>query len=150
MPQLAQLNVALLRHPLDHPDLVPFVSRLDDVNAEADAAPGFVWRLQEGTGNATGLRPWGEEMIVNLSVWTDLESLRAYVYAPGHVEVLRARRQFFVPMQTPHLVLWWVPDGHRPTLQEARERLTLLEATGPGPEAFTLAAAFPPGAVQDA
>jgi hypothetical protein len=134
MPQLAQLNVALLRHPLDHPDLEPFVSRLDEVNAQADAAPG--------------LRPWGEEMIVNLSVWDGLESLRAYVYAPGHVEVLRARRRFFVPMGTPHLVLWWVPDGHRPTLEEARERLTLLERNGPGPDAFTLAAAFPAGAVQ--
>ena len=148
MPQLAQLNVALLRHPLDHPDLEPFVSRLDEVNAQADAAPGFVWRLQEETGNATGLRPWGEEMIVNLSVWDGLESLRAYVYAPGHVEVLRSRRRFFVPMETPHLVLWWVPDGHRPTLEEARERLTLLERNGPGPDAFTLAAAFPVGAVQ--
>jgi hypothetical protein len=148
MPQLAQLNVALLRHPLDHPDLEPFVSRLDEVNAQADAAPGFVWRLQEDSGNATDLRPWGPEMIVNLSVWADLESLRSYIYAPGHVEVLRARRQFFVPMDTSHLVLWWVPDGHIPTLDEARERLDLLDQQGPTPEAFTLSRPFGPDAVE--
>ena len=88
MAQLAQLNVARLRNPLDHPDLAPFVEALDAVNAVADVAPGFVWRLQEESGNATGLRPWGEEMIVNLSVWEDVESLKDYVYSGAHAAVL--------------------------------------------------------------
>jgi hypothetical protein len=135
---LAQLNIAHLREPLDHPDLEPFVANLDGVNAEADAALGFVWRLEdEESGNATDLRPWGDDMIVNLSVWTDMESLRTFVYAPGHVEVLRQRRQFFTPRQGPHMVLWWIPAGHIPTLDEAKERLDLLEARGESPEAFT-------------
>jgi hypothetical protein len=142
--QLAQLNVARLRNPLDHPDLAPFVEALDAVNAVADISPGFVWRLQEETGNATGLRPWGEEMIVNLSVWEDVESLRDYVYSGAHAAVLRQRRSFFEVMSSAFVVLWWVPDGHRPTLEEARDRLELLEADGPTPAAFTLRTSFPP------
>jgi hypothetical protein len=142
--QLAQLNVARLRNPLDHPDLAPFVDALDAVNAVADAAPGFVWRLQEESGNATGLRPWGEEMIVNLSVWEDVESLKDYVYSGAHAAVLKQRRSFFEVMASAFVVLWWVPDGHRPTLEEAHERLELLEAEGPTAGAFTLRTTFPP------
>jgi hypothetical protein len=141
---LAQLNVARLAHPLDHPSLEPFVTSLDAVNAVADAAPGFVWRLQEESGNATDLRPWGDDMIVNLSVWTDVESLRSYVYGAEHADVLRQRRAFFTPMDGPTLVLWWVDAGHEPTLVEARERLDRLESDGPTPYAFTLRSPFPP------
>jgi hypothetical protein len=145
MAQLSQLNVARLKHELDHPDLQPFVDALDAVNAMADEAPGFVWRLQEeGLGNATSVRPWGEDMIVNLSVWTDLASLEAYVYGAAHAAVLKQRRLFFTRMETPTLVLWWVPDGHRPSLQEAKERLQRLESEGVSPYAFTLRTAFDP------
>jgi hypothetical protein len=141
---LAQLNVARLLHPLDHPALASFVDNLDAVNAVADASPGFVWRLQEESGNATDVRPWGDDMIVNLSLWVDLPSLRDFVFAPDHAAVLRRRRGYFEPMSTPHLVLWWVPAGHVPDLAEARDRLDDLEAHGATPHAFTLRAAFPP------
>jgi Domain of unknown function (DUF3291) len=145
MPHLAQLNIARLAHDLDHPDLAPFVDNLDPVNAVADTAPGFVWRLQEGeNGNATGVRPWGATIIVNLSVWTDLAALEAFVYGEAHVAVLRQRRAFFVPMPQDSLVLWWVPTGHLPTLEEAKERLDRLRADGPTREAFTLRQPFPP------
>jgi hypothetical protein len=136
---LAQLNIARLAHPLDHPDLEAFVAALAAVNAVADAAPGFVWRLQdEALGNATDIRPWGDDVIVNLSVWTDVASLEAYVYGAPHAAVLKQRRMFFHRMATPSLVLWWVPEGHRPTLAEARDRLDRLEAEGPTAYAFTL------------
>ena len=142
---LAQLNVARLAHELDHPDLEPFTSALDAVNAVADESPGFVWRLQEGElGNATAIRPWGDDMIVNMSVWQDLASLESYVYGPAHAAVLRQRRMFFQRMERPSLVLWWVPEGHEPTLAEARERLDRLEATGPSAYAFTMRQSFPP------
>ena len=145
MVHLAQLNVARLKHELDHPDLAPFVEALDAVNAVADEAPGFVWRLQEeGLGNATSVRPWGDDMIVNLSVWTDLASLEAYVYGAAHAAVLKQRRMFFTRMETPALVLWWVPDGHEPSLAEAKERLLALETDGPTAHAFTLRTAFDP------
>ncbi len=141
---LAQLNIALLRHDLDHPALRPFVEGLDPVNAVADAAPGFVWRLQDDTGDATDIRPWGEDMIVNLSVWEDVAALRAYVYGDAHADVLRQRRAFFTPLETPSLVLWWVDAGHEPSLGEAHERLEALTADGPSPRAFTLRQAFDP------
>ena len=137
--QLAQLNVARLAHPLDHPDLEVFVAALDAVNAVADGAPGFVWRLQDDAlGNATDIRPWGDDVIINLSVWVDVASLEAYVYGAAHAAVLKQRRMFFHRMAAPSLVLWWVPEGHRPTLEEARERLDHLATEGPTSYAFTL------------
>ncbi|MBI1378417.1 MAG: DUF3291 domain-containing protein [Frankiales bacterium] len=142
MAHLAQLNIAHLAHDLDHPDLAPFVASLEPVNAMADAAPGFVWRLQEENGNATDVRPWGPTIIVNLSTWTDVESLREYVYSGAHVEVLRQRRAFFTPVPVDTLVLWWVPEGHRPSLVEAKERLDHLRAHGPTAHAFTLRVPF--------
>ncbi|HET7901278.1 MAG TPA: DUF3291 domain-containing protein [Candidatus Nanopelagicales bacterium] len=142
MARLAQLNVARLRHELDHPDLAPFVEALDAVNAVADDAPGFVWRLQSDDGNATSIRPWGDDVIVNLSVWEDLAALHAYVYGEAHAAVLKQRRMFFTRMETPSLVLWWVEDGHSPSLEEAHERLLRLEADGPTPGGFTMRTAF--------
>ena len=151
VPHLAQLNVARLAHPLDHPNLEAFVSALDAVNAVADRAPGFVWRLQEAElGNATGIRPWGDDMIVNLSVWEDLAALESYVYGAEHAAVLKQRRMFFHRMERPSLVLWWVPKGHEPTLDEARERLDRLEADGPTPNAFTMRDSYPAEAAEHA
>jgi hypothetical protein len=141
--ELAQLNVARLLAAIDSPQLADFVAGLERVNALADSAPGFVWRLQDESGNATAVRPWGDDTIVNMSVWDSVESLRSYVFAAGHVDVLRRRREWFVPMDTAHLVLWWVPAAHRPQLEEARERLELLERLGPTARAFTLRQSFP-------
>ena len=147
MVQLAQLNVARLAHDSDHPDLRPFFEALDAVNEVADVAPGFVWRLQDDVdGNATSIRPWGDDMIVNLSVWADLASLEAYVYGEAHAGVLKQRRMFFTRMESPTRVLWWVPDGHEPSLDEARDRLDGLEADGPTQDAFTMRQPFPPPA----
>jgi heme-degrading monooxygenase HmoA len=140
---VAQVNIARLLEPLDSPRLADFVAALDEVNAVADAAPGFVWRLQSESGNATDIRPWGEDVIVNMSVWESVEALRAYVYAPEHAAVLRRRRDWFEVLGAPHLVLWWVPVGHVPDLAEARDRLDRLEREGPSAKVFTLRAPYP-------
>ena len=142
MAHLAQLHIARLAHPLEHPDLAPFVDALDAVNAVADVAPGFVWRWDESEPRAERIVLFGHDMIVNLSVWTDLDSLEAYVYGDAHLAVLRQRRSFFTRMSTPNLALWWVPDGHIPSLPEARERIDRVAADGPTPYAFTLRQAF--------
>ncbi|MFD8208683.1 DUF3291 domain-containing protein [Streptomyces sp. NPDC059695] len=139
-PHLAQLNVARLRFPLDDPRVAPFVALLDPVNAEADAAPGFVWRLvEDGEADATGLRPLGDDVIVNLSVWESQEALWDFAYRSGHLEAMRGRRDWFHRHVESHLVLWWVPAGHVPTVAEAVERLADLRAHGPSPRAFTFA-----------
>ncbi|MFF8610498.1 DUF3291 domain-containing protein [Streptomyces sp. NPDC015346] len=140
---LAQLNVATLRHPLDDPRVAPFVEMLDPVNAAADAAPGFVWRLvEEGAADATGLRPAGEDVIVNLSVWETQEALWDFAYRSGHLEAMRRRREWFERHVEAHLVLWWVPAGHLPTVAEALERLADLREQGPSPRAFTFASSY--------
>lgn len=139
---LAQLNIARLLEPLESPRLADFVAALDEVNAVADSAPGFVWRLQSESGNATDIRPWGDDVIVNMSVWESVEALRAYVYDPAHAAVLRRRRDWFSALGAPHLVLWWLPVGHLPDLDEAHARLELLERVGPSVEAFTLRSPF--------
>ncbi|MEU2060921.1 DUF3291 domain-containing protein [Streptomyces sp. NPDC013455] len=137
---LAQLNVATLRHPLDDPRMAPFVDMLDPVNSAADGAPGFVWRLvEEGTADATGLRPAGDDVIVNLTVWQTREALWDFTYRSGHLEAMRRRREWFERHVEAHLVLWWVPAGHLPTVGEALERLAHLRAHGPSPRAFTFA-----------
>ncbi|MFI1069521.1 DUF3291 domain-containing protein [Streptomyces puniciscabiei] len=140
---LAQLNVATLRHPLGDPRMAPFVELLDPVNTAADGAPGFVWRLvEEGAADATALRPAGEDVIVNLTVWESQEALWDFTYRSGHLELLRRRREWFERHVEAHLVLWWVPVGHLPTVDEALERLADLRAHGPSPRAFTFASPY--------
>ncbi len=144
---LAQANVTRLLAPLDTPQLADFVAALDPVNALADAAPGFVWRLQDDTGNATALRPFDDDLlIVNLSVWESAEALSDFTYRSGHREVMRRRREWVAPTDEAPLVLWWVPAGHIPDVAEAKDRLELLRRVGPSPVAFTFRTLYPVGA----
>jgi hypothetical protein len=146
--ELAQVNVARLRAPLDSPQLADFVGALDRINAVADGSPGFVWRLQDEAGNATALHPMGEEFIFNMSVWQDAQSLQAFVYRSDHVGVMRRRREWFEKMDV-FMVLWWVPRGHRPMAEEGIERLNLLRSRGPSAEAFTFGNPFPAPALSE-
>jgi Domain of unknown function (DUF3291) len=142
--ELAQLNIARLLAPLDDPQLRDFVDQLDPVNAAAEAADGYVWRLQTEDGNATAVRIYDDEwLIVNLSVWTSADALVDFVYSPDHREVLRRRREWFERLADAATVLWWVPAGHRPSVAEAQDRLDHLRANGPTPTAFSLREAFP-------
>lgn len=119
--ELAQLNIAWLKEPLDSPLLADFVANLDRINALADRSPGFVWRLETDEGDATALRPLGDDVLVNMSVWKDLESLHAYVYKSDHAGIMSRRKEWFHRMQEAYLVLWWVPAGHRPDIAEAKQ-----------------------------
>jgi hypothetical protein len=141
---VAQLNIARLIEPLESPRLAGFVELLPVVNGLADAAPGFVWRLvDEDGGDATHLRPFGPDYIVNLTVWESVDALREFVYRSGHIEPLRRRREWFHVADQPYAVLWWVPAGHIPTVDEAAHRLARLREAGPGPDAFTLREPYP-------
>jgi len=141
---VAQVNIALPRAPLDSPQLSGFVQMLATVNALADGAPGFVWRLQTEEGDATAIRAFGDDrIIVNLSVWRSVQELADFVFASRHADVLRRRREWFEAMAERHLALWWIPAGTTPTVQDAERRLDLLRERGPSPEAFTLRERFP-------
>lgn len=143
---LAQLNIGIIKGPIDSPVMAEFVANLDRINALAERSPGFVWRLQTEEGNATAIRPYpeNENMAVNLSVWADVDSLRRFVFQSAHVEIMRRRSEWFVKMGEAFLVLWWVPKGHIPGIEEAKARLELLRRKGPTAEAFTFRQAYPP------
>jgi hypothetical protein len=143
---LAQLNVARLHEPIDAPATAEFVAALDPINALADAAPGFVWRLQDDSGNATSILTTPDPLfIVNMSVWESIEALSDFVYRSDHTPFLRRRREWFEKPSDAFLVLWWVPAGHIPTTDEALDRLETLRTNGPTPEAFTFRKSFSPG-----
>lgn len=135
---LAQVNVARARAPLTDPLMADFVASIQGVNARADVAPGFVWRFVDPPGSSIGAEFFGDPLlVVNLSVWESVESLRAFVYQGQHLAPLRRRSEWFSRLETPHLALWWVPAGHRPTIPEARERLELLARHGESDAVFT-------------
>ncbi len=140
--ELAQLNIAYLKAPLDSPTLADFVANLDRINLLADGADGFRWRLQTENGDATSLRPFGDDVIVNMSVWRDLEALRRFVYNSAHTAFMKRRREWFAPAPQVYAVLWWVPHGHRPSLAEAADRLGQLRQHGPSATAFTFGRVF--------
>jgi hypothetical protein len=140
--QLAQLNIAELKAPLDSPQLKDFVDNLDRINALAEGSDGFVWRLVGDGNDATSLRPLGENVIVNLTVWRDAAALRKFVYQSAHAPIMKRRREWFARMADAYMCMWWVPEGHHPTPAEAFARLQHLRAHGPTPESFTFAEAF--------
>ena len=143
--RLAQCNVARLRAPLDSPVLADFVAALEPVNRLADRAPGFVWRLQTESGDATAIRDLDDDMlIVNLSVWESVDALAEFVYRSAHRDVMRRRRRWFEKMLDAYLVLWWIPAGVLPTVSDARSRFETLRRDGPSPDAFTFRSPFPP------
>jgi hypothetical protein len=147
---LAQVNIARMREPLDSPLLADFAAALDPVNAAADAAPGFIWRLQGESGNATSVlacawdRAGSAGVLVNMSVWESVEALAEYVYSGTHRQVLRRRREWFTRMAEAYAAMWWIPRGHIPTTGEAEDRVRRLRESGPGPYVFTLREHFPP------
>ena len=144
--ELAQLNIAVMKAPLESPLMSDFVANLDRINALAESSDGFVWRLQTDEGNATALRPLGENTLVNLSVWRDVDALQNYAYKSAHADIMRRRKEWFERMAEAYLVLWWVPEGHRPDVAEATMRLELLRRIGPSAEAFTFRQPFLPPA----
>jgi hypothetical protein len=143
--QLAQANVAVMRAPLESPAMRDFVGALEPVNRLAEQSPGFVWRLVASHGEAASVRSdGGSAFVVNLSVWESYEALHAFVYLSPHGAYVRRRSRWFVPATGPSTVLWWVPAGQRPSVEDALRRLRHLRAHGPSPQAFSLRRRFGP------
>ena len=141
---IAQLNVGTTVAPLDSPELADFVAALDGVNTLAESSRGFVWRLKSDGGNATGIRASDDpNFIVNMSVWESVEALFEFVYRSMHTKVMVRRREWFQKPDQAFQVLWWVPAGHAPTVQEALERLEHLRKHGPTAHAFTFKERYP-------
>ena len=142
---LAQLNIARFKQPADHPDNAEFMAALNLVNEAAENNPGYVWRLVGEGNDATDIDAFDDpHVLVNMSVWTDLESLAAYVYRnDDHLTIMRRRREWFDRMEF-YLVLWWIEAGHLPSVEEAKTRLADLTENGPNARAFSFRHPFPP------
>lgn len=145
--QLAQFNIAAARFDMDDPRMDGFTHALLEVNALADRNPGFIWRLQSDEGDATSFR-FGDDprTLVNLSVWESLTALRRFYLGDDHGPFLRRRAEWFEHATQPYVVMWWVAEGHRPSLDEAAERLDMLRTSGPSAAAFDFAQPFDPPA----
>ena len=134
---LAQLNIGKFKYPTSDMRMAGFMNNLDRINALADRAEGFIWRLKsDGSNNATDLRVSEDEYAVNLSVWTDAKSLENYVFKTAHAQIYRRKAEWFDLMEKPHMVFWNVAVSHIPSLTEAMNKLQDLQINGPSERAF--------------
>jgi len=124
--------------PIDDPIMADFVNNLDRINSLADNFDGFVWRLKDAENNAMAIQAFEDDtLIINMSVWRDMDSLFQFTYKSDHVEIFKRRKEWFSKIKDMSMVFWYVPDGHIPSPQEARERLEYVNKHGITPYAFT-------------
>lgn len=141
---IAQINIARILAPIDDPIMADFVAQLPPINALGDQSPGFVWRLQSDSGDATSIKVYDDDMIIiNLTVWESVDALREFVYKSAHHGVLRDRKRWFEKFDGPYYALWWIPVGHIPSPEEGKERLDHLREQGETAYAFSFHKVFP-------
>ena len=142
---LAQLNIAEMRYHADDPQMADFINALDEVNAAAEQAPGFIWRLKDDSNNATDIRIFGrDDLLVNLSMWESVAALRNYVVSDVHTKIMRRRTEWFLAAKQANLVMWWQASNEAPSVELAESKLQCLRTHGPSPAAFDFKTPFPP------
>ncbi|WP_103068636.1 DUF3291 domain-containing protein [Aquimarina sediminis] len=144
---IAEINIARMKAPLDSPLLKEFVDFLDPINKMADESPGFIWRLKDEDGSAAANieSPLEDDMmLINMSVWEDLETLKNFTYGTAHSYFVRAGRKWFERMKSPHMALWWIDSDHIPTMHEAMSKLEGIDKNGLTAGAFTFKKIFNP------
>jgi hypothetical protein len=142
---LAQVNIGRMLGPIDSPVMADFKANLDPINALAEATPGFVWRLKsDDSGNATDIAFSDDPLeIVNMSVWESLDALKGYVYKSHHLDIFKRRAEWFEKPAQANYALWWIPEGHIPTVAEAKERLEHYRQHGATQYSFWFSQPFP-------
>lgn len=139
----AQLNIAELTMSLEDTGMMDFVTNLDRINGIAEQRPGFIWRFTE-PDNSASMAVFGENMLVNMSVWTNKQALLDFTYRSPHLEIYKRRKEWFRKMNGPQMVCWYIKAGHIPSLEAAKERLDYLAQYGETPWAFTFRSNFVP------
>jgi hypothetical protein len=140
---LAQLNIAKAKYSLDAPEIKEFVDNLEPVNNLAESSEGFIWRLKDEQGDATNIQAFSDpDVIVNMSVWASPDALKNFMFRTHHRNFLRRKKEWFHNIAEDSYVLWWVPKGHVPTIEEAVEKLDFLRRNGDTPYAFTFKSNF--------
>jgi len=148
MYHLAEINIARMLYSMEDPRFHGFVSRLDEINSLAEQSKGFVWRLKTDDGDAMSIRAFDDDqLIINMSVWESIDDLYQYSYYTAHAELFKQRKDWFEHMSKPMMALWWVKKGHQPSLEEAKEKLELIQAHGPTEGAFSFKERFDPPAI---
>jgi len=142
---IAEINIAKMKGvDINDPIMKEFVENLDAVNQIAEKSEGFVWRLKDENNNATSLNPYNDEtIIINVSVWKSIETLENFMYRTFHSDFLKRRKEWFLTYGSAHTAMWWIPEGHIPTMQEAVEKLSFLQTNGPSPNSFDFRHKFP-------
>jgi len=139
---LAQVNIAKILAPMDDPIMADFINNLDIINALADDADGFVWRLKDEDKDLASSIFQDDRLIINMSIWENLESLFSYTYNSGHIEVFKRKKEWFSKMKMMHMAFWYVPKGYKPTFQDAKDRLDYINKHGDSPYAFSFKSKF--------
>jgi Domain of unknown function (DUF3291) len=134
---LAELNIGRVKYELDDPRMADFTNNIELINGLAERSPGFVWRYVDDSGNATNTRPFADPLIiVNVSVWESVADLEHFVWQTLHKRFYGRRADWFERFEGPAVALWWVPAGHRPSMEEAVARLAHLKQHGTSDYAF--------------
>ena len=142
---LAEINVGRILGPMDSAIMQEFAANLDPINALAESSEGFIWRLKDDSNNATSIPVTADALlIINLSVWRNIDDLFTFTYKTAHTEYLRRRGEWFERLKDMHMAMWYVPAGHVPSVTEAMERIAYIRAHGPTPYAFTFKQRFTP------
>jgi hypothetical protein len=140
---LAQINIARPKYPMDSIGMADFVNNLDPINTVAENSPGFIWRLKDETGNATQIHIFNDPgLIVNMSVWQDIASLKQFMFKTHHIDFLKRKKEWFEPLDSASYAMWWVEEGHFPTVAEAEEPLRHLRERGESDYAFSFKHSF--------
>ncbi|MDO5980702.1 DUF3291 domain-containing protein [Flavivirga spongiicola] len=139
---LAQVNIAKRLAPMDDPIMQDFVNNLDRINALADESKGFVWRLKDEDKDLGAQVFQDDTLLINMSVWKNLETLFNYTYKSGHIEVFKRKKEWFSKMKMMHMAFWYIPKGYEPTFQDAKNRLDYLNRHGDTPYAFSFKSKF--------
>lgn len=142
---LAELNIARAKYDMDAPEIKDFVDNLDKVNGIAEQSAGFIWRLKDDSGNATDIQAFDDPRVVlNMSVWLDVDSLKDFMFKTFHRDIMKRKGEWLDRPKEATYVLWWVEEGHIPTIDEALTRLHHLRANGESPKAFSFKTTFSP------
>jgi len=136
---LAEINIAVPKYELEDPRFSGFVGNLERINSLAATMPGYVWMHKDGSGHAMEMpSPW-LGAVVNFTVWESPEQLEHFVWNTVHKKIYERKHEWFDAMKSHHFVMWWIDEGHQPTLLEAKERLEYLDEHGNSDHAFNWA-----------
>ena len=137
---LAELNIGRLLAPTDDPRVAEFMAALDRVNGLGKRMPGFVWMMEgsgePSTGNTAAKIDGDPQFVSNLTVWENVTTLENFVWNTVHRAFYERRQEWFEVLGKMHFVMWWVPAGHKPTLDEALAKLAQKQENGDSDQAF--------------